>query len=136
MTAAAKLWSVTRGDPVLMNSDPVLGLKQSELYVFTSAVELVVAWRCLWDDRLRRPAAQVLWLSGMFVLYRLGRRWLGNTGPCGCLGVLPGSFGLSPGAVDTIMKILLGYLSFGSGFVLLLLRGPKSERSDSEMAAG
>lgn len=52
MTAAAKLWSVTGGDVVLMHSDPVLGLKQSELYVFTSAVELVVTWRCFLDDRL------------------------------------------------------------------------------------
>lgn len=136
MTAAAKLWSVTGGDPALMDFDPILGLKQSELYVFTSAVELGVAWRCFWDDRLRQPAAQVLWLSGIFVLYRLGRLWFGDTRPCGCLGVLPGRFGLPPDVVDTIMKILLGYLLMGSGTVLMLLRDPKPVHSNREAAVG
>lgn len=135
VTAAAKLLSATGDEPLLESFDPVFGLTLRELFTYTGAVEGAVGLRCFWGDRLRRPAALVLWLSGMFVLYRSGLFWLGSTGSCGCLGVFTARLGLTPAAVDTTMKILLGYLLVGSGAVLLLLRGQKSKPFNWEPVA-
>lgn len=136
LTGAAKLWSAVGREPVLESVDPVFGLTLRELFTYAGVIEAMVGLHCLWSDRLQRSAALVLWLSGVFVLYRIGLSWLGGEGPCGCLGVLSFRWGLTPAAVDTVMKVVLGCMVFGGGAVLLLLRREKLRPSSGEVVAG
>jgi hypothetical protein len=123
LTGAAKLWSVISKEPVLESVDPVFGLTLRELFTYAGVIEAMVGLHCLLSVRLQRSAALVFWLSGVFVLYRIGLSWLGSDEPCGCLGALSFRWGLTPAGVDTVMKIVLGCMVSGSGAVLLLLRG-------------
>jgi hypothetical protein len=60
----------------------------------------------------------IAWLAANFTVYRLGLYWIGAKLPCGCLGTLTASLGITPHTANLWMKGVLLYLLAGSGLLL------------------
>lgn len=113
-TAICKLVSVSGEGRVLSVADPVFRfVTLRQLLLVVSVVELGVAWY-LWKGR--NPMTKsflVLWLSALFIAYRLGL-WLMHYKGCSCLGTVTYWLPVSPEVIDGLMKGLLAYFGVGS----------------------
>jgi hypothetical protein len=119
ITAGAKLIS-SYGDTKILNTpDPVFGIPMQKLMVAVGVLELAIGIICFWSRKALWPLFSVAMLATAFVIYRLGRVWLGYKKPCDCLGNLTASLHLSPGTAEAIMIGVLAYLLIG-GYVGLL----------------
>jgi len=129
LTAAAKLVSSFGSTRILQMSDPVLALPFRYVFWLVSAIELGVAFACFFGKRVGLQAGLVAWLSTNFVVYRLGLLCVGYHKPCSCLGNLTDALHIPPQTADTAMKIILGYLLFGSYATLFWLWKQKRKAS-------
>lgn len=117
VTALLKLSAVVSAVTELDKPDPVfsfLSMRQSLL--LAAVLEVAVVW---WVSRWRndpRSFGLILWLGGVFLLYR-GAAWLtGWKGPCNCLGGRYGMAYLLPVYwEDWFSKGLLCWMIFGAG---------------------
>jgi len=64
----------------------------------------------------------IAWITSLLALYRTARALLPSTGPCPCLGAIPGSLGLSDRATSAVMWCILSYLFIGSVSLLAMVR--------------
>jgi hypothetical protein len=110
ITATAKLISSFGSARILGVADPILGLQFRYLFVLAGMAELIISFFCLVGPNMRLKANLVTWLATIFVIYRIGRLWLGYSKPCPCLGSLTGTLHVPPTIADTAMKIILAYL--------------------------
>lgn len=114
LTALAKLWSATGEARILGLRDPLLPLTNRELLLGAGLVELAVAGYLIWGRSALAKHLWVLWLSGNFVLYRLGLWWVAPGRPCRCLGTLTERLPWPPAVVDGVLKGVIGCLLVGS----------------------
>lgn len=133
-TALAKAVSAVGDAVILQGPDPIFGIALRTLLVVTAAIEGVVAWVCLRASRFTLKVELLLWLSIVFVLYRLGLWVVGYDQPCHCLGTMTDALHISPGSADVGMRIVLLYLLIGSGAARLWLRGQSETGSDEQVA--
>lgn len=120
-TAVAKLISSFGNAGFLLKADPILGVSFKHLFWIAGVIELAVAMFCFVGKRPVLQAGLVAWLASSFVIYRFGLFWIDYHRPCSCLGNLTDALHIPPQTADTIMKIVLGYLLFGSHAVLFRL---------------
>jgi len=122
VTAAAKLVSASGQAHMLQLTDPILLISFHHLFWILGFLELIVAAVCFFGKRLALQAGLLACLATNFVFYRLGLVLVGYHKPsCSCLGNLTDALHIPPQTADTVMKIILGYLLFGSYTTLLWL---------------
>jgi len=120
-TGSAKLISAAGNAGILRAWDPIFSIQFRYLFGILGAVELGVAFFCLFSKQSGLRALLMAWLATSFVGYRLGLIWIGYHRPCNCLGNLTDALHISPQTADTGMKIVLGYLLIGSYATLFWL---------------
>ena len=119
ITGIAKAFSATGPARALDIADPLIGIKFRDLLLLVGLTELLIAFFCLFTDKRQFSLLAVAWISGNFLVYRLGLWFIGWHWPCGCMGSLSDVLHISPAAGDTIMKLVLAYLLAGSYSTLL-----------------
>jgi hypothetical protein len=114
LTGIAKLLSFWGNTVLLEASDPIIGFPIKWIMLMLGIVELSVAYFCVHDSEGRLASFLVAWLSTSILAYRF-LLWLGDWHrPCRCLGSLMDYTPISPETTDTIMRLVLVYLLFGS----------------------
>ncbi len=115
LTGLGKISSAFGTAQILTTTDPIFGIPFRVLLPIAGALELAIAALCLWKRfPLRSRLLLVAWVSTMFVTYRIGLWAMDWHHPCGCLGSLAGVLHITDQQVDTIMKLLLAYLTLAS----------------------
>lgn len=125
ITAIAKFVAATGHAQILHNTDPVLGISFRNLFWSVGIIEFFVGFISLWGGSASFRVGSVAWLASCFLVYRVGLLLMGYHRPCPCLGNLTDSLHIPAQTADVLMRILLGYLLFGSYasiFSLLLRR--------------
>jgi hypothetical protein len=123
----AKLWSLTGESTLLLERDPLLGIKFSHLMQLAASLELGVAAICFVRSSVDGLLA-VAWLSGMLIGYRAALWWIGWQKPCSCLGNLTDALNVSPQLADNVMKGLLAFMFVGSVSLLFMQRRESRSR--------
>lgn len=113
------IWTLTR---VHREIDPLLGIAFEYSIGIAALMELSVALAALVSKSAHIQAAWMIWLSGVFCLYRFGLWWIGYSKPCACMGSLTGLLEISPDRADLIAKTVLAYLITGNCAVLAFAR--------------
>lgn len=82
----------------------------------------------LFCDRVSTVVAAVcvLWLSLLFVSYRISLWASGSTDLCGCLGNVPAVVGVSGESTDVALKAVLLYMLLGSAYLTCRCRTGES----------
>lgn len=114
LTGMSKLISAGGNARILDIGDPVFQLPFRHLLLLVGALELLIAWQCLFRQERLFSIGLVAWLSTTFAVYRLGLWYLGWQEGCQCLGQLTDALHLSAHASDGITKALLAFLLIGS----------------------
>jgi hypothetical protein len=117
----AKIWSSLGKTKLLMVADPILGVPFGQVMLMVGLLEIGVGLACFVSRRQTVITAVIAWLAINFLVYRLGLWWINWKRPCGCLGHLTDTLGISPQLADSTMKGVLVYLLVGS-YALLLWR--------------
>jgi hypothetical protein len=120
-TAMAKVISSFGGAHILEGPDPVFGIPIRALFIITAVIEIGVALVCIRGRLLSLKIGLILWLSTVFVFYRVGLWVVGYDKPCPCLGNITDALHIPPQIADTAMKIILAYLLIGSYATLFWL---------------
>jgi hypothetical protein len=126
ITALAKFYSVTGTAQILQHSDPLLHVNNRTLMILAGLLEVGVAsylFRSCRIEKHFKGAAALLWLSGNFLAYRLGRYVLGVK-LCPCLGALTEKLPISPDLVDRLLGALVVFWFVGSFFILRTTAAP------------
>jgi hypothetical protein len=121
ITAAAKLVSSFGDDGVLHTEAPLTGMSFRSVFRLVAMAETVVALVCLFSRRPPASGALLAWLATNFLGYRLGLRYGGYHGPCGCLGSLTSALHIPAHGADLAMILILLYMLAGS-YALLVSR--------------
>jgi len=114
VTGAAKVWSGLGNSKLLLEVDPITGMKFGQLVLVVGLAEVGVGLVCFFGKRKTLALAFVAWISTNFLVYRLGLWWMDWHRPCSCLGNLTDVLHISPQAADNTMKVVLAYLLIGS----------------------
>lgn len=101
LTGLAKLWSAFGDVKLLMVPDPITGLSFRNMMLLAAAAELPIAAACFFKPP-RLATTWVAWLATNFLIYRLDLWWMGWKKPCGCLGNLTDTLGITPHTADVI----------------------------------
>ena len=120
-TGVAKVMSSGATVAALNSPDPLLGLKYRQVYLFVGVFEMLLASWILFTGNRTVQSIVLLWFSGILLIYRVGRYWIGAREPCSCLGRLTEALAISPSTVDLLMKYSLAYLLLGALLTLYLL---------------
>jgi len=135
LTGLAKLWTSFGDVKLLMVADPITGLSFRYMMLLAAVAELAIAAVCLVTKANRLATVLVAWMATNFLVYRLGLWWIGWKKPCGCLGNLTDTLGITPQTADHIIKVLLAYLLVGS-YGLLIWRWRRGRvHCDSEVSS-
>jgi hypothetical protein len=102
--------------------DPIFGIPFRHLMLLVGVLELIIAEVCLLTNKPKVSTEMVLWISSLFLVYRIGLWAVGWHRPCRCLGSLTDALHISPEAADMAAKCLLAYLLVG-GVTVYLLEG-------------
>jgi len=127
LTALSKFISRFGTARILQASDPIFGFQYEYLFEIAGVFELGVAAICILSKDVVLRGALVLWLSTLFLVYRLGLSVRGIQ-HCPCLGNLTEKLHLSLNTADTIMKCILGYMLVGSAIILITSKKKWSRR--------
>lgn len=114
LTGVAKLISGSGHSRILLEHDPVTGLRFRDLFLAAGTMEIIIAVVCLLSKRVWFSVGLLAWLSTNFVVYRIGLSQTGYFKPCSCLGNLTDALHIPSHTVDITMKIILCYLLVGS----------------------
>lgn len=116
-TAAAKLYSITGHARLLSLTDSFMHVSHRMVMVAAAVAEVAVASLLLFGRRPLMPALALLWLSGNFILYRIGSAAMGVK-YCPCLGTLGQKLPISQPVLDKVLTVLVLYWFFGSVYLL------------------
>jgi len=121
MTAAAKLFSLVAYYHTFRSRDPLLYLRSDILVSIVSVLEIGVATFLLSANRTGSKFWAIIWISSLFLIYRVGLWQIGYKGTCPCMGT-PNSWLmlLKPIHMDLVMKGCLVYMLFFSLAFLLI----------------
>ena len=114
VTGLAKVCSAFGSSRILLQPDPIVGIKFRELMFCVGLLELGVAIACFMSKKTYLSALLTAWLSTSFLAYRAGLWWLDWHVSCPCLGTLTDALHVSPVLADSVIKVLLSYLLIGS----------------------
>ena len=117
-TALAKLFSIIGSARILMEQDPITGLRFRYLLFIVALVELVVGLTCFFSKHAWFSMGLITWLATVFLAYRIVLKLVGYHKPCNCFGNFTDSIHVSPQIADTASQIILAYLLVG-GYVTL-----------------
>jgi hypothetical protein len=124
LTAIFKLFTLlTRADS-LNGYDPVFGLKFKFLLLLVVNIELLVVVGCVFIRKTRNKLIAITWLSGCFLLYKVGIYAVDWKPSCNCLGFLSDLLSLSDhhaGIISTIISIIM----FSSGIIAIYIHKTK-----------
>lgn len=115
LTAGGKLTSLTSSARILTLPDPLFSFVTNQhLLLLAAGLEIatVIGVFCLREERYR--LALILWLSSLFVMYRLGLWWIGYKGYCGCLGHTAETLGITKETAESLTLGALVYLVVGA----------------------
>jgi len=119
VTAAAKGWSITGHAPILSHSEPVFGLSNRILLESVAVIEAAIVLFIVFGKSTLTKLALLTWLSGCFILYRIGMNTLAPGKPCHCLGTLTDRLPFQSETIDMMLKGVVAYLLVGSIFFLI-----------------
>jgi hypothetical protein len=115
ITAILKLVSVASEARVLGASDPLLDFLTTRQVLLLAAVfELAVVAAIFVNRNMLTRCGLLLWISAVFVAYRVGLAAVGFEGYCPCLGALNYGLPMSPAGADRLALGLLFFLVGGS----------------------
>src|SRR5438552_18284282 len=101
LTAAAKFYSATGNARMLSLSDPCLHVNNHVLILAVAALETASAIYLLRGRQMLMPLLALFWLSGNFILYRIGSSAMGIH-YCPCLGTLGEKLPISQAHLDML----------------------------------
>ena len=114
-TALLKLISVGSEARVLGASDPLFDfLSTRQVLLLAAMFELAVASAIFMNRNLLTRCGLLLWISAVFVAYRIGLAAVGFDGHCPCLGALNYGLPISPDVMDRLALGLLVFMVAGS----------------------
>ncbi|MCL4180008.1 MAG: hypothetical protein KJ072_19955 [Verrucomicrobia bacterium] len=115
ITAILKLFSVASEARGLGISDPLFDfLTTRQVLLLAAMFELTVAAALFMNRNLLTRCGLLLWISAVFVAYRVGLAAVGFDGHCPCLGALNYGLPISPAVMDRLALGLLVFLVAGS----------------------
>jgi hypothetical protein len=124
ITAAAKCFSVYKSGGSIITMDPLFTFIRTDvLLVLVALLETGCAVSLCLMKKQRLQLLLIIWLSTLFLFYRIGLLAVGYTGPCNCLGK-PQSWLYFPffKSLNTIMEWVLAYMLILSCVLFGLLR--------------
>lgn len=120
-TMICKLISVGTSSDYLQAAAPIFTfLKWKEFLIVASAVEGITTATILWSNPIRRQLLAILWISSVFLTFRMTLWLTGYTGPCNCAGFVGDWIHLPRAIVETTMLTFAWYMFLGSLFCLVL----------------
>ena len=128
LTAIVKIASVTdvTGNATSRSDLVVPWFSLKTVLLASSACELIVGLLLLTKISSKVKGTSLLWLSSVFLLYRLGL-YLNGVKSCNCMGKLASWTGLTPSQVETTALMMLVLFVFSG---TLLLYGRSAEPKD------
>jgi hypothetical protein len=112
VTAAAKIFSVYRSGGSVTAMDPVFTFARADvLLVLVALLEIFCGILLCLFGKQGAQLLLIIWLSALFLTYRVGLLLVGYSGPCSCFGK-PQSWLNFPffASLDVIMKWILAYM--------------------------
>lgn len=120
LTAALKLASALGGVRILSKPDPLFWfLSNRQMLVLAALLEMTIALIIFFHKSVALRAKALVWISTMFVFYRVGLWWVGYKGDCPCFGHITDSLPLDRTIVNRGAMIILLYL-LAVGYSLFL----------------
>jgi len=116
-TASAKMVTLFSKPAILSFADPVLGMfTQAQSMIAAVALEIIALLLMLYTRSARSAVNIVLWLSGVFLVYRIGYYFSPERGRrfCPCLGTITAGLPLSPETLQQTANVLFLYMLVGS----------------------
>ena len=96
-------------------TDPVFALLTTRQMALAAAMlEVAVAVRVLRAGQPLTGLLTILWLASVLVAYRIGLRWVGFDGSCGCLGAWPTVLRFSSHTSERLASGALTFMITGS----------------------
>lgn len=132
VTGSAKIFAAFGKAQSLNVPDPIFEMSLRHVMLLGGLLEVLVAEICLLTKKLQLGLRAVIWLSTVFLVYRLGLWWTDWKQPCRCLGSLTDSLHISPESADLIAKSALAYLLLG-GCMILWSQRMKTRQAIPEM---
>jgi hypothetical protein len=117
IASACKIVSAFQDRPYFHETDALFYFLNNRQLLFGEAlIEMAIGLPVCFSRNIdqKTKLKLILWLSSLFIFYRLAVWWLGFAGPCRCLGNAVDWIGVRPQTLDVIMRILLAYLLGGS----------------------
>lgn len=104
ITASGKLFLLAGSSRILIAPDPVFGVENQSLLLFTGLLELAcVAWSVCCLVRDRSSAIPLALISTAILFYRTMLYVVGFKGYCNCLGAFSDSLPISQSNLSTIL---------------------------------
>jgi DNA-directed RNA polymerase subunit RPC12/RpoP len=122
LAAALSRFLIATGNaPFLSLPDPALGIPLHYAVLMVGAVELLVAFICLFGRQIYIQTGWLAWLATNFVVFQAGLFWMHCHPQATCIGSLTDPLHLSRGASGFILDMLPVYLALGSYAALMQL---------------
>jgi hypothetical protein len=118
LTSMAKIISSSGSAPILEMSDPVFNISYRVVFLVVAGIELIIAGICAFTNRIWLQVGLLSWLATCFIAYRLDLKFAGIR-YCPCLGTVVDSLPISRNTADSILLLIVVYLTIG-GYASLL----------------
>jgi hypothetical protein len=114
-SAIGKLAGVSMWEASARVHDPLFTfLTERYMIVGAALIELGVVLYLSWQSSIQRRASAVIWLSTLFLIYRMGLWNIGFHGYCKCLGHWTTWLHLSERQTDIIAQAMIAFMLVGS----------------------
>lgn len=115
--AISKFMSAAGASRVLDYDDPVLGLSNREVMLFSGSVECLICYYIVKPVALLNKGVALLWLGGNFLLYRAAFVVIAPGKYCACAGSITAWLPLSSESINTIFTSLAAAILL-TGFIV------------------
>lgn len=124
--------------PFLSLPDPAIGIPLRYSVLIAGGIEFLVAFICLFGERVNLQIGWLAWLATNFIVFRIGLFWMHCHPQATCIGSLTDPLHLSRGMTGMIVALLPVYLALGSYTALIWLWfvAPKHSEGDYGVVAG
>ncbi|MGC8744837.1 MAG: MauE/DoxX family redox-associated membrane protein [Verrucomicrobiia bacterium] len=130
ITGISKLILSMQEDRFLSVAHPLFSpLTNRQVFSIVGFIELIIAALIAVESKYILKSLFILWISSVFIIYRLTMHYIGFKGPCGCLGNLKDILNVS----DYISLALLIYLFAGSSISLYIIKKSSDRNVNNNM---